>query len=128
MAKDVERYGAELGAGIKRGLQGLNTVCSPKKRKTCILLLIIPLIISFVSIIILGSTASTSGDISDGCIAVYALSSLSLGLYQFYIGKFKKGILYAITVGLFYIGAIFDLFRLIVTKTLKDANGFPIIY
>lgn len=30
---NTQKYGKELGAGIKEGLKGLNTVCSPKKKK-----------------------------------------------------------------------------------------------
>lgn len=30
-------FGVELGESIRQGLQGLNTYCSPKKRKVCIL-------------------------------------------------------------------------------------------
>ena len=42
---DTQKYGAELGKGIKESLQGLNTNASPKKRRTAMLLIIIPLVL-----------------------------------------------------------------------------------
>lgn len=50
------------------------------------------------------------------------------GLYQFYVGKIKKGIIYTITMGGFVIGAVIDLFKLLFTKTFRDSNGFPLLY
>ncbi len=118
----VQEYGAELGAGIRRGLQGLNTVCSPKKRKTCIRLIVIPLLLAFVGMFI-GSVEN-----SPAFTAVGGLGLISLGLYQFYVGRVGKGILYTITFGGLFVGCLIDLFKLLVTKTFKDANGFPVIY
>lgn len=120
--KEAREYGAEIGEGVKKGMQGLNTVCSPKKRKTCIRLILIPLILF---IALLGIGASTGND-SIGAIGV--LFGLCLGLYQFYVGKILKGIIYTISCGGIVIGCLIDLFKLVFTKTFKDANGFPLIY
>lgn len=120
--QSTKEYGEELGKGIKIGLQGLNTVCSPKKRKTAILLIVIPLAI-FVIGLVTGVTSSP-----DNVKATGILAGFLLGIYQFYVGKFGKGVLYTITMGGFFVGCLIDLFKLIVTKTFKDANGFPLIY
>ena len=124
----VQEYGAELGAGIRQGLQGLNTVCSPKKRQTCIKLIVIPLLLAFVGLFVsaIGSVEGASTVSTVGAICTAGI--FCLGLYQFYVGKFFKGILYTITFGGFFIGCLIDLFKLVVTKTFKDANGFPLIY
>lgn len=119
---DVRAYGAELGVGLKQGLQGLNTVCSPKKRKTAVFLILIPLLMAAVFFPIgLGTKTETIQYIG---VAGFFL----LGLHQFYVGKIKAGLLYTITGGLFVIGAVINLFKLAVTKTFRDANGFPLIY
>lgn len=112
---DNINYGKELGLGIKESLKGLNTMASPKKRKTCILMIIIPLAMSIFCIVI-------------GAANIGIVFGFGLGIYQFYIGKFGKGLLFTFTVGMFFIGAIIDLFKLSITNTLRDANGFPIIY
>lgn len=123
MAKQSEsqKYGQELGAGIKEGLKGLNTVASPKKKKTCTILLLIP----FVAVVlgIIGGITE-----NDTIIGIALIPYLLSGSCQFYLGKFKKGIIYTFTLGLFAIGLLVDLFKLRVTGTLKDANGFPVIY
>lgn len=120
----IQDYGKELGYGIKEGLKGLNTVASPKSKKKCEKLMIIPLIIFVIGII-----SIMLGADSDNPIAIIGiLSGFGLGLYQFYIGKFKKGLIYTITFGFFTIGILFDLFKLKVTHTLTDSNGFPLIY
>lgn len=119
----VQEYGAELGAGIKQGLQGLNTACSPKKRKTCIRLITIPLFLFIVGGFI--------GLVEESAMVIAGIGTLGgfcLGLYQFYVGRIGIGILYTITFGGFFIGCLIDLFKLTVTKTFKDANGFPLIY
>lgn len=118
----VREYGAELGAGIKEGLKGINTVCSPKQRKTVIKLILIPLAI-FVVFFSIGM--ATDNDIIS---AIGMIGGFGLGLYQFYIGKIGKGILYTITMGLIVVGCLIDLFKVGITKTLKDNNGFPILY
>jgi hypothetical protein len=64
----------------------------------------------------------------DEIIGFATVFGLCLGLYQFYVGKIKKGLLYTITFGGLLIGCTIDLFRLAFTKTFKDANGFPLIY
>ena len=117
-----KQYGAELGAGIKEGMKGLNTVCSPKNRKKCLRLLAIPLLCFYVLLILSAITKA------DAIIGIMAVAGFCLGLYQFYVGRIGKGILYTITCGLFTVGALFDLFRLAVTKTFKDSNGFPLLY
>lgn len=119
---DVQQYGAELGAGIKQGIQGLNTVCSPKKRKTAIRLILVPLVL-FILFLVIG--ISTGKDVIAG---IGILFGLCLGLYQFYVGNTKKGLIYTITLGGLVIGCILDLLKLSVSKTFRDANGFPLIY
>ena len=119
---DVRAYGAELGVGLKQGLQGLNTVCSPKKRKTAIFLILIPLLMAAVFFPIGLNTNNETVQY------IGVLGFLLLGLHQFYVGKIKAGLLYTVTAGLFVIGAVINLFKLAVTKTFRDANGFPLIY
>lgn len=118
-------YGKELGTGIKEGLKGLNTIASPKKRKTCINLILVPLIIFLMGII---AIIKTNGNSENPIVVIGILSGFGLGFYQFYIGKFKKGLIYTITFGGIVIGVLIDLLKLTVTKTLRDSNGFPIIY
>ena len=50
------------------------------------------------------------------------------GACQFYVGKFKKGLIYTFTIGFFLVGALIDIFKLAVTGTFRDVNGFPVIY
>lgn len=119
---EVYQYGAEIGAGIKHGIQGLNTACSPKKRKTAILLILIPLILFLVFFAIGMSTGN------DRVSGVGVFFGLCLGMYQFYVGKFKKGLIFTITLGGLVIGCVIDLLKLVISKTFKDANGFPLIY
>lgn len=119
---NTTQYGHELGTGIKEGLKGLNTAASPKRRKICILLISIPLVIFFLSLTI-GVALNSNAIMSIGVFA-----GLCLGIYQFYVGKFSKGIIYTITMGGLVFGAVFDLLKLFLTKSFKDANGFPLIY
>lgn len=121
MKKRNIEYGKELGVGIKKGMQGLNTMASPKKRKTCIILSLFPFI-SLISGMVGGSFKS------DAIIGFTLFSTLMCGACQFYVGNFKKGLIYTFTNGLFCVGALIDLFKLIVTNTFHDANGFPVIY
>lgn len=123
MKKQTEReYGRELGQGIKDGMKGLNTMASPKKRKACALMIVIPFVL-FVAFFAIGISTDNNNIASIGI-----LCGLCMGIYQFYVGKFKKGLIYTVTIGFFCIGALADLFKLIVTKTFKDSNGFPLIY
>lgn len=114
-------YGKELGTGIKEGMKGLNTMASPKKKKTCLVLSCIPLI-SVIFGMIGGITQN------DTIIALCLIPVLMSGFCQFYVGKFKKGIIYTLTIGLFFIGLLIDIFKLTATGTFRDSNGFPVIY
>jgi len=49
-----------------------------------------------------------------------------LGIHRFYLGKTKTGILYLFTLGIFGIGVLIDLIRLIIGN-LSDKNGEPVI-
>ena len=121
MENETQKYGKELGTGIKEGLKGLNTMASPKKRKTCIYLCFIPIV---------GMIICMIGGVNniDFLIGLGGAIGICSGACNFYIGKFKKGILFSLTCGGFMVGSLIDLFNLVVTKTIKDANGFPIIY
>lgn len=119
---DVRAYGAELGVGLKQGLQGLNTVCSPKKRKTAIFLILIPLLM-FAVFFPVGLSTNNETLQYAGITGLFLL-----GLHQFYVGKIKAGLLYTITGGLFVIGAVINLLKLLITRTFRDANGFPLLY
>ena len=48
-----------------------------------------------------------------------------LGLHQFYVGRFGKGLLYACTMGLFCIGWIGDLLK-IMNRRFTDNVGNPL--
>ncbi|NBH24656.1 hypothetical protein D3Z60_02330 [Lachnospiraceae bacterium] len=114
-------YGRELGAGIKEGMKGLNTAASPKKKKTCLILSCMP----FVAVIMAMIGGITENDTIIGMCLIPVLLS---GACQFYVGKFKKGLIYTFTIGFFLVGALIDIFKLAVTGTFRDANGFPVIY
>ena len=124
----TQEYGAELGAGIRQAMQGLNTVCSPKKRKKCIKLIVIPILMTLVGLILAAIGSAENVKFLQSLGAICTLGILGLGLYQFYVGRIFKGILYTITFGGFFIGCLIDLFKLVVTKTFKDANNFPLLY
>ena len=88
---NVQVYGKELGYGIKEGLKGLNTVASPKSKKKCEKLMVIPLITFYISITIIG-ISNAEGFLGIFAVLPFLISCLLMGVYQFYIGKFKKGI------------------------------------
>lgn len=115
------RTGIEMGKEIKEGMKGLNTACSPKSKQICVILSIIPLI-SF-PICLIGGLLKL-----DAIIGLSFPFILLSGMCNFYVGKFKKGLLYTFTAGFFYIGLLIDLFQLKVTGTFEDANSFPVIY
>ncbi len=48
-----------------------------------------------------------------------------IGVHRFYVGKVGSGLLYLFTVGLFGIGWLIDLLRLLV-GAFRDKNGFPL--
>ncbi len=114
-------YGRELGAGIKEEMKGLNTMASPKKKRICLILSFMPFAAVIIGII--GGLAQ-----NDTIIGITLIPILLSGACQFYVGKFKKGMIYTFTIGFFLIGALIDIFKLIVTGTFRDANGFPVIY
>ncbi len=119
--RKTNNYGRELGAGIKEGMKGLNTAASPKKKKTCLILSCMP----FVAVIMAMIGGITENDTIIGMCLIPVLLS---GACQFYVGKFKKGLIYTFTIGFFLVGALIDIFKLAVTGTFRDANGFPVIY
>ncbi len=66
---------------------------------------------------------------SDKSILVTLLLLIFLGVFgghRFYLGKTKSAILYLFTFGVFFIGVIIDVFRLIMGN-LSDKNGEPVI-
>lgn len=124
----TQEYGAELGAGIRQAMQGLNTVCSPKKRKKCIKLIVIPILMTFAGLVLTAIGSAEESSVLTAVGTICTLGIFGLGLYQFYVGRIFKGVLYTITFGGFFIGCLIDLFKLVVTKTFKDANNFPLLY
>lgn len=124
----TQEYGAELGAGIRQAMQGLNTVCSPKKRKKCIKLIVIPILMTLVGLMLTAIGSAENIKFLQALGTICTLGIFGLGLYQFYVGRIFKGILYTITFGGLFIGCLIDLFKLVVTKTFKDANNFPLLY
>lgn len=120
-------YGTEIGKGIKEGMKGLNTCASPKSKKTCEKLIIFPFLTFVITVAIIGIT-NAEGILSTISVIPFLISVVSMGVYQFYLGKFKKGIIYTLTCGMFFIGMLIDLFKLKITHTLCDSNGFPLIY
>lgn len=103
-------------------MERFNGMASPKKRKTCILMIVIPMAL-FILFFAIG-IASKNDTIS----SIGIVFGLCLGIYQFYVGKVKMGLIYTITIGGILIGALIDLFKLLFTKTFKDSNDFPLIY
>ena len=118
---DAYSYGQELGRGIKEGMKGINTMASPKKKSVCVKLSLIPFVAVILAII--GGVSQ-----SNVLIGLCLIPCLLSGACHFYVGNFKKGIIYTFTIGGFLIGAIIDLFRLKITNTFRDSNGFPVIY
>jgi len=47
------------------------------------------------------------------------------GLHHMYVGKWKTGILYAMTLGLFFVGTAYDFYCLIY-NSFKDKDGYPL--
>ncbi len=114
-------YGRELGAGIKEGMKGLNTAASPKKKKNMSDIILYA--------ICCGNYGNDRGITeNDTIIGMCLIPVLLSGACQFYVGKFKKGLIYTFTIGFFLVGALIDIFKLAVTGTFRDANGFPVIY
>ncbi len=111
----------KMGKEIKEGMKGLNTSCSPKSKEICVMLTIIPFI--SLPIALIGGLLKL-----DVIIEISLPFVLLSGMCNFYVGKFKKGLLYTFTIGFLYIGLLIDLFQLKVTGTFEDANSFPVIY
>lgn len=59
---------------------------------------------------------------SKGVAAALCFCFGLLGVHRFYVGKIGTGILYALTGGIFGIGAIFD-FIIILCGSFKDKYG-----
>lgn len=102
-------------------MKGLNSMASPKRKKTCVILCMFP----FVAI-----AMGMAGGLlrSDTIIGITLIPCILSGSCQFYVGNFKKGLFYTFTVGGFLVGAATDLFKLKITGTFRDSNGFPVIY
>ena len=47
------------------------------------------------------------------------------GLQRFYVARYATGIIYIITCGFFFLGTIWDLYKLI-NETFKDGDGYPL--
>lgn len=73
-----------------------------------------------------GYTTLTSDKSKKTALILCCLGFLGLGgLHQFYVGKIGKGILYFLTVGLFFIGTVIDLIK-ISTGSFTDNVGAPL--
>lgn len=48
-----------------------------------------------------------------------------IGIHRFYLGKTTTGVLYLLTLGLFYVGWIWDIIMLLLNN-VKDGNGAPL--
>lgn len=81
-----------------------------------------------------------SGKMEESTATVYCVSSKSrilaaalcilgllgpAGLHRMYVGKWKTGILYMLTFGVFLLGTLYDLYQLC-TESFKDTDGFPL--
>ena len=75
------------------------------------------------------STATVYCVSSKSRILAAALCILGLlgpaGLHRMYVGKWKTGILYMLTFGVFLLGTLYDLYQLY-TESFKDTDGFPL--
>ena len=66
-----------------------------------------------------------AAEVSEKEWLITLLLCLFLGLvggHRFYVGKLGTGLLWLLTGGLFGIGALFDLYK-IITSSFKDKNG-----
>ncbi len=68
---------------------------------------------------------TSSSDKKRGTALILCLFGGVFGLHQFYVGRIGKGILYACTVGLFLVGWLGDLMK-IITGTFTDNVGNPL--
>ena len=66
-----------------------------------------------------------SSDKKRGVALALCLIGGIFGLHQFYVGRIGKGILYACTAGLFFIGWLGDLVK-IINRSFTDNVGNPI--
>ena len=66
-----------------------------------------------------------TSDKSRGTALVLCILGGWLGLHQFYVGRIGKGILYAFTCGLFCLGWIGDLLK-ILNRSFTDNVGNPL--
>ncbi len=71
------------------------------------------------------SYVTSSSDKKRGIALILCLIGGMFGLHQFYVGRFGRGILYVFTMGLFMLGWIGDLFK-ILNRTFTDNTGTPL--
>ena len=68
---------------------------------------------------------TSSSDKSRGIALVLCIIGGMFGLHQFYVGRFGKGFLYMFTAGLFMLGWIGDLLK-ILNRSFTDNVGNPL--
>ena len=96
-------------------------ITSPKKKKVCKRLIILGILFTLIGTIALGTTNA-----ADWAIGVFLIGCLLDGGCSFYIGKIKRGLLFTITGGLVFVGAIMDFLK-VSTGKMTDYHGYPII-
>ena len=68
---------------------------------------------------------TSSSDKSRGTALILCIIGGMFGLHQFYVGRIGKGILYACTAGLFFLGWFGDILK-ILNRSFTDNVGNPL--
>ncbi len=67
---------------------------------------------------------SSKNRIAAGLLCLLGLIGIA-GIHRMYVGKWKTGILFSLTFGIFFIGTLYDI-CMIYCESFKDADGFPL--
>ena len=67
---------------------------------------------------------SSKNRIVAGLLCLLGLIGIA-GIHRMYVGKWKTGILFSLTLGIFFIGTLYDI-CMIYCESFKDTDGFPL--